>query len=278
MKAAYCVLMLLISCTLTACTEQISTPTPTGVSIPLPTATPHSPIAIIAALPTPTPNTALLTILSSDIEANSTDVDISVTGISSAIINIYPPVENLHISDLNASDLLLRAQINYLGHMRVDQGLGANPIIWMGEMFNGSVVYQGDTPLLWDVEINPLIPVALSIRTFERTEATLDLGDLNLMGLVTHIMFGDATIVLPEAVQTYQVEIATFSGSTVIDVPDGAAVRIETSQANVNGISVSPAVALVNAEQLWLSSNYDEAMPHISIMLRHGGLETFTIH
>lgn len=154
----------------------------------------------------------------------------------SARIDLNTSVGRVNVQALTDSNNLVAAEIAHIGEIDfVTEGESEKIVSisqreetvnfgtdWLTSLFT-------DEELVWNVNINPEVPVNLNINSGVG-ESFYDLRDLQLLGLDANIGVGSVTLDLPAMPGSYPVSLNGGTGSTTVNIFDGTAVDL-----NING-------------------------------------------
>jgi len=125
--------------------------------------------------------------------------------------------------------------------------------------------------LLWDLRLNPDIPLRLDLSTGAGT-AALDLTHLNVAELNVSTGVGTTTLNLPRR-GSLQAHVSGGVGDTTISIPAGMAARIRAStglgQVHITG-------NFQRQDNVYVSPNYASAADHVDLAIS-GGIGSVTV-
>jgi hypothetical protein len=119
---------------------------------------------------------------------------------------------------------------------------------------------QSSASPAWELSLNPRPELTLN-ADLGVGEFSFDLGDLNLDDVVVDFAVGSTTVTLPES-GDYILDVNGAIGQIIIEIPRGAAVRIEDDTALVG--SDFPASYREEGDA-YVSSGYDEAESYAEV-------------
>jgi hypothetical protein len=131
--------------------------------------------------------------------------------------------------------------------------------------------FSGNTSRDWDLQLNPDIPLALTLKAGVG-EVHLDLSQLKVTDLELKTGVGTTTVDLPATGQI-KARIEAGVGSTTIRVPKGLAARIEAT-AGIGGVNVSSDFQRDGDD--YISSDYATATNHVDLEVT-GGVGSVTV-
>lgn len=136
---------------------------------------------------------------------------------------------------------------------------------------NGFRWFSRNTRREWDLQLNPDIPLALTLKAGVG-EVNLDLSKLNLTDLELHTGVGATTVELPATGQI-NANIEAGVGEITIRIPKDIAARIE-AKAGIGNVNVSGDFG--RDGDAYISSDYDTATNHVDLSVK-GGVGQVTI-
>lgn len=237
---------------------------------------------------------------------NESTYDVPLADTQTAAINLELSIGETTISVLNDSPDLFRADVAHLGNLEFTTEGSSNKVITLAQAdeinFNfpfASFFPGNDGPQLhWDIGLSPDVPLDLDINGGVGT-ADLNLSGLNLTGLdvdtgvgkfdltlpttaesysaTIHTGVGQMTITVPETAVTLDIESGV--GQVDVDVPAGAAVRLE-GDTGIGQINVPGDFTRISGDDgdrgIWQTAGFDEASEQIAITFE-GGVGGLTI-
>jgi hypothetical protein len=153
---------------------------------------------------------------------------------ASARVNLDLGISNTTISALADSPDLFSADLTYMGDVEFVAEGETDKIISLSETneagdlgfnFFGFGGNFDDQQLLWDVRLNPAVPIDLDIKGGVG-EANLDLSTLNITALDISSGVGAVTLSLPTSGESYEVSISSGVGQFDVTIPEGPNVTL----------------------------------------------------
>lgn len=235
-----------------------------------------------------------------DVEAQTASYEEPLGDVESAQVNLNLAIGELNVTPLVDSDNLFEANINYVGEVVFETEGQTDRVINLRQQDNVNLgfgffnfLFNPDQKLKWDVQLDPTVPLDLTVNT-GTGGSILNLGDFDqLTGLRLNTGTGGIDVTLPNTVQSYRVEVDTGTGGGsirieegaavdmrvgagtggfTIDVPDDAAVRLVGST-GTGSINVPPSFASVSGDDdsitgdsgTWETAGFDTAERQITI-------------
>lgn len=148
----------------------------------------------------------------------------------SARIALEFSVGPAQLEALQNSNDLFQAEITHIGEVEFSSSGTSRKTIQLDtrELSFNSAWFDlvNEKELKWDVGISPEIPVALDINGGVG-EVELDLSELQLTGLDLNIGVGKFYIFLPSTIESYDAKIVGSVGETLIEIAEGADIRLD---------------------------------------------------
>jgi hypothetical protein len=204
--------------------------------------------------------------LSSNVEAQEGQYSEPLDDAESADVTLEMAVGTLNLNPLLDSANLMEANISYLGTVEFSENDAPEREIALVNEFEsnnpfdflGLIGTDDEEGLVWNVGLNPDVPLELTVNTGTGS-ANLLLGDFDVTALNINTGTGGVTATLPVTETAYNARVNTGTGGinltleegaaltlrlnsgtggATVDVPDGAAVRL-TADVGTGGIEVS---------------------------------------
>lgn len=157
---------------------------------------------------------------------------------TSAVVALQIPFQNTTIRTLEAgSGNLITANVDYIGDIEFSATGNDVKSVRLAEDI-GLKVYEGDTPLTWDVKLTQGLPINLSIDSASEL-LDADLSGVQLAGFILKVTSGEATVILPENQEAYDAELNITGGETRLFVPPGEGVQLKSMALTGGQISIS---------------------------------------
>jgi len=187
-----------------------------------------------------------------------------------ADVEIAPRVGQLRIGALPQPGELIAGEIAYRDRNRVvhDFAVRGDTATFKLREQDGqanSLIKRSDDAILWDLRLNPAVPMRLTIAT-DVGNGTIDLAQLHITDLDLTTSVGITTLTLPRQGQV-QANVRSGVGSLTIRIPAGVAVRIESS-AGLGAVSVSGDYR--RQGDVYVSPNFDTAANRIDLHATSG--------
>ncbi len=234
--------------------------------------------------------------------------------VTAAQVQLDLSVANATISALTDTSDLFTAEVSHVGILDYRVEGEAQKSIYLGQQddrfnmtgvpeFLARLFQAEDRDLNWHIGLSPAVPVTLNVNGGVGN-SEFDLSELQLQNLTVNGGVGNLNADLPAMEDPYNVSINSGSGeiritlaegaavnlsisggvgNSVIDVPDGAAVRV-TGQSGVGSIVVPSDFRRVDGDEdnfvgsngTWETLGYNEAERQITIQYS-GGVGNLTI-
>jgi hypothetical protein len=231
---------------------------------------------------------------------------------TSATVNLDVSVAQTTVNALSDSSDLFKADLRYIGDLTYNVSGGDAKTITLRQQNQNNNSFNfwdwnnwnTDQNLRWDIGLNKDVPINLDVSSGV-SSSTLNLQDLKLTGLHLNTGVGSINLNLPATPDSYAVNISGGTGSTTIDVeegaaidfkisggvgsvtmhiPKGAAVRVDAST-GVGGINVPSNYVRTSGDEnnfvgdkgVWETPGFDNADRKITITY-DGGVGSFTLN
>ena len=187
-----------------------------------------------------------------------------------ADVDVALRVGQLRIGALSQPGELIAGEITYRDQSSVVRDFavrGDTAIFKLREQDSQptSLIKRSDDAIVWDLRLNPAIPMRLTIAT-DVGNSAIDLAQLHVTDLDLTTSVGSTTLTLPR--QGYvQANVRSGVGNLTIRIPAGVAVRIESS-AGLGGISVSG--DYTRQGDVYVSPNFETAANRIDLHATSG--------
>lgn len=191
-----------------------------------------------------------------------------LSGAEAARIVLSPAIASLRVGALEDGDELIAGVIQPGRNQTLDQDIsqeGGRIVVRLGVQ-GGPVIFTGNaTRLLWDLGLNPDVPLDLDVD-LGVGETDLDLSGLELESLSLDFGVGDASVILP-AVGEYQATIDGGIGQIEVILPQGLEARVRVD----NGIAaVSLPDELSQNGEIYTTGGYANAENRVDLDVSQG--------
>lgn len=165
-----------------------------------------------------------------EVEVKTASVSEAIGNATSAEVTLDLSMWRTTIEALpSGSDNLIEADVAYTGNLIFDvHGDRHKSITLDTDAVHVGVVMFDTERHRWDIGLSPDVPLDLAIDVGSGS-ATVDLRGLNLKGLSFNGGSGSVELFLPEAEDTYRVDLDMGSGGITVEIADGASVEIVVS-------------------------------------------------
>lgn len=163
---------------------------------------------------------------------NSERISQATNGATSANVTIEPAAGSLRITAMPGPDGLVEGTVGRVGQERVisdysmSGGTATFTLRGTGGVFL-SVPRGGQGQWNWDLALTPAVPIDLN-TSLGAGQSLIDLTNLDISALDVNLGMGQTTVILPSE-GDFEGKVEGAIGQTVIQVPKGMALRIESN-------------------------------------------------